>query len=91
MAYQETIGAAADATHSLPRVRTITPRDLIDALAKGLDDFRAMPTHVIFLSVIYPVAGRSSPGELRLRPGASALSAGDRFCAGRAVRSDRRL
>jgi uncharacterized membrane protein len=56
MAYQETIGAA-DAAHILPRVRTITPRDLIDALAKGLDDFRAMPTHVIFLSLIYPIAG----------------------------------
>ena len=26
-------------------------------LAKGLEDFRAMPTHVIFLSLIYPIAG----------------------------------
>ena len=26
-----------------------------DALAKGVDDFRAIPTHVIFLSIIYPV------------------------------------
>jgi uncharacterized membrane protein len=56
MAYQDTIGAAP-AAHSLPRVRDITPRDLADALRKGLDDFRAMPTHVIFLSLIYPVAG----------------------------------
>jgi uncharacterized membrane protein len=61
MAMQEstnhaTIGAA-DAPQSLPRVRTITPRDLVAALAKGLDDFWAMPTHVIFLSLIYPVAG----------------------------------
>jgi uncharacterized membrane protein len=54
--HQATIGAA-DATPSLPRVRTIAPRDLADALAQGLDDFRAMPTHVIFLSLIYPVAG----------------------------------
>jgi uncharacterized membrane protein len=41
----------------LPAVRSISPRDLLDALAKGVDDFRAMPTHVIFLSLIYPVAG----------------------------------
>ena len=55
-AHHATMGAA-DATHELPRVRTITPRDLVDVLAKGLDDFWAMPTHVIFLSLIYPVAG----------------------------------
>ena len=41
----------------LPAVRSITPMDLVDVLAKGLADFRAMPTHVIFLSLIYPVAG----------------------------------
>ena len=56
MANQETISAAG-ASHSLPRVRGITPWDLVDVLAKGLDDFRAMPTHVIFLSLIYPIAG----------------------------------
>jgi uncharacterized membrane protein len=56
MANQETI-SVADATHSLPRVRTITPRDLFVVLAKGFDDFRAMPTHVIFLSLIYPIVG----------------------------------
>jgi uncharacterized membrane protein len=41
----------------LPVVRSISPRDLGDALAKGLEDFRAMPTHVVFLSLIYPIAG----------------------------------
>jgi len=56
MAYQETIGAAGRAP-SLPRVRAITPRDLVDVLAKGFDDFWAMPTHVIFLSLIYPFTG----------------------------------
>ena len=55
MAYQETIGETP--ANPLPRVRSITPRDLIDVLRKGLDDFMAMPTHVIFLSLIYPVAG----------------------------------
>ena len=43
--------------HELPAVRTITLTDLRDALAKGLDDFWAMPTHVIFLSLIYPIVG----------------------------------
>jgi uncharacterized membrane protein len=30
--------------------------DLKDALAKGIEDFWAVPTHAIFLSIIYPVA-----------------------------------
>jgi uncharacterized membrane protein len=41
----------------LPAVRSIRPADLLDVLAKGLEDFRAMPTHVVFLSLIYPIAG----------------------------------
>src|SRR6267142_3633704 len=47
----------AEPTRDLPAVRTIGLADLKDALAKGLDDFRAMPTHVIFLSLIYPIVG----------------------------------
>ena len=47
----------SDAAHDLPEVRSIGIQDLRDALAKGLDDFWAMPTHVIFLSLIYPIAG----------------------------------
>lgn len=43
--------------HALPAVRSIGLADLRDALGKGLDDFRAMPTHVIFLSLIYPIVG----------------------------------
>jgi uncharacterized membrane protein len=54
--YRESLGSAATA-EPLPRVRTITPRDLIDALSKGFDDFAAMPTHALFISVIYPVVG----------------------------------
>ena len=45
------------AARELPAVRSIGVRDLRDALAMGLDDFWAMPTHVIFLSLIYPVIG----------------------------------
>ena len=47
----------AEPTAALPVVRSISPADLRDVLAKGLADFRAMPTHVIFLSLIYPIAG----------------------------------
>jgi uncharacterized membrane protein len=31
-------------------------------LAKGLEDFRAMPTHVVFLSLIYPIVGLALAG-----------------------------
>jgi uncharacterized membrane protein len=40
-----------------PIVRRIQPTDLLDALAKGLNDFSAMPSHAIFLCVVYPVIG----------------------------------
>lgn len=40
-----------------PAIRTINLSDLRDALARGVDDFRAMPTHVIFLALLYPVVG----------------------------------
>jgi uncharacterized membrane protein len=45
----------SDSSQALPTVRKIGMMDLKDALAKGIDDFRAIPTHVIFLSLIYPV------------------------------------
>lgn len=38
-------------------VRRIGLADLKDALAKGIDDFYAMPTHAIFLCAVYPVIG----------------------------------
>ena len=37
-----------------PIVRKVGFADLKDAVAKGVDDFMAMPTHVIFLAIIYP-------------------------------------
>jgi uncharacterized membrane protein len=43
--------AAADS----PRVRTISFGDLWEVLGRGLDDFRAMPRHVLFLGLIYGV------------------------------------
>jgi len=37
-----------------PIVHTIGPGDLRDALVKGISDFEAMPTHLIFLCILYP-------------------------------------
>jgi uncharacterized membrane protein len=45
----------SDLSQAFPMVRKIGMMDLKDALAKGFEDFRAIPTHVIFLSLIYPV------------------------------------
>jgi uncharacterized membrane protein len=48
----------AEAEHiPLPAVRRIELADLKDVLAKGLQDFGAYRTDVIFLCIIYPLAG----------------------------------
>jgi uncharacterized membrane protein len=47
-------GTDADAR---PVVRHIEPSDLWDSLKRGYDDFTAMPSHAIFLCVIYPILG----------------------------------
>jgi uncharacterized membrane protein len=44
-------------TAAEPVVRRITPSDLLDALSKGLQDFSEMPSHALFLCIIYPVIG----------------------------------
>jgi uncharacterized membrane protein len=41
----------------IPQVRKISIADLRLALLQGVEDFSAMPTHAIFLCVIYPVVG----------------------------------
>lgn len=38
-------------------VRKIGVSDIKDALAKGFDDFMAMPSFAIFLTIIYPIIG----------------------------------
>ncbi len=40
-----------------PMVRRIAPADLLQALRCGLDDFAAMPSHAVFLCIIYPLVG----------------------------------
>jgi uncharacterized membrane protein len=46
-----------DPGSALLKVRRIEFADLRDALAKGLDDFAACRTDVIFLCIVYPVMG----------------------------------
>jgi uncharacterized membrane protein len=40
-----------------PTVYTIRLADLRDALQKGIEDFKAVPSHAVFLCIIYPVIG----------------------------------
>ena len=56
MAYSHMlVGASTDPEHLV--IRRIAPSDLFDALARGVDDFVAMPSHAVFLCVIYPLLG----------------------------------
>ena len=54
--------AGPDATPVYPVVRKIGPADLKDALAKGIDDFLAMPSSLFFLALIYPIIGMCLAG-----------------------------
>jgi uncharacterized membrane protein len=47
----------ASTTTAVPVVRRIAPGDLFRALGRGVDDFVAMPSHAVFLCVIYPLLG----------------------------------
>src|SRR5690606_11560933 len=47
----------AERAHALPVVRKIGMGDLRAALAMGLDDFLAKPSHVLFLGILYPLIG----------------------------------
>lgn len=59
MAHQKaavrTGATTSDAT--LPVIRDLNLEDLREALSKGLDDFKAMPSHVFLLAIIYPIMG----------------------------------
>jgi uncharacterized membrane protein len=56
MAYSRIL-VGVDTSAARPVVRRIAPPDLIHALERGIDDFVAMPSHAIFLCVIYPLLG----------------------------------
>jgi uncharacterized membrane protein len=49
--------AGAGVRPAQPIIRKIGPADLLDALRKGYDDLAAMPSHAVFLCMIYPVVG----------------------------------
>jgi uncharacterized membrane protein len=49
------LGAGSAPAHLA--IRRIGSTDLKEALRRGVDDFYAMPTHAMFLCVIYPVVG----------------------------------
>ena len=51
------IVAGASEVPAHPVVRKITTADLKEALTKGCDDFWAMPSHLVFLGLIYPILG----------------------------------
>ena len=56
MAYSNIL-VGAGTRPARPVIRRIGIADLQEALAKGIDDFYAMPTHAMFLCVIYPIVG----------------------------------
>ncbi len=56
MANQNSL-AADSAAELQTAIHNINRNDLMDALRKGIDDFKAMPTHVFLLVVIYPIVG----------------------------------
>jgi uncharacterized membrane protein len=56
MAQYHVIAGAAEGVE-YPKIRTIGLADIRDALMRGVDDFKAMPSHVIFLCLIYPIVG----------------------------------
>lgn len=49
--------AGADTTPAHPTIRRIALSDLKDALARGIADFAEMPSHAVFLCLIYPIIG----------------------------------
>jgi len=56
MAHSHVIGGES-LEQAPPQVRKIGLADLKDALTRGIDDFLAMPSHAVFLCLIYPVVG----------------------------------
>lgn len=56
MAYSHIL-AGAGTKPMRPAVRRICASDLVLALTRGYEDFSAMPSHAVFLCVIYPLIG----------------------------------
>ncbi|WP_438748132.1 DUF2189 domain-containing protein [Pararhizobium sp. O133] len=54
-AFHVMAGSSAELVH--PGIRKIAVSDVFDALRLGWEDFRAKPSHYVFLCMIYPIAG----------------------------------
>lgn len=54
--------------YSDPAIRTLSVRDLRQALSQGYEDFKAIPTQLVFVGLLYPViafvAARAAVGDL---------------------------
>ncbi len=46
-----------DAVTELPAIHKIQTADLKDVLAKGIQDFREKPSHLVMLALVYPIVG----------------------------------
>jgi uncharacterized membrane protein len=57
MALMPMTTAGAEPLHVRVDVRRISVADVFDALRHGVVDFSAMPSHAVFLALIYPVVG----------------------------------
>ncbi len=55
MAYEDSITGVEAYSADEPGIRSIGTADLKDAVMKGIADFNAMPTHLVFLCLIYPI------------------------------------
>jgi len=51
------ISIGQDVARPAPIIRKIEIKDIREALEEGLNDFWAMPSHVAFLGLVYPVCG----------------------------------
>ena len=47
----------AGGAEAQPTVRRVAARDIVEALKRGVDDFRAIPTHHVLYGLVYAVVG----------------------------------
>jgi uncharacterized membrane protein len=47
---------AVDDSPAYGNIQKISAADLVDALIKGVDDFKAKPSHLVILAILYPLA-----------------------------------
>lgn len=55
MANEDSADGTASYRSAQATIRSIDASDIMDALGKGIEDFKLMPTHLIFLCIIYPI------------------------------------